>query len=737
MEKTVFLPADRYGYDFIPQDFLPQGKDEYWLRNAQQNSRQDGQQWRRLSRAETEILVRNGNYCQDWDSLLVSDPFEPSLIRGSSFYGLVRLGALRSVALKFHDFCVPSGIRNSTIISCDIGDDVAIQDCSYISHYIIGNGCILSCINEMQTTNHAKFGNGSLKDGEDESVRVWIEVMNEAGGRPILPFEDIIPADAFLWAAYRDDKELTDRLTKITQKRYGGHRGSYGTVGDRSVIKSCTIIKDVAIGSHAYIKGANKLKNLTILSSKQEPTQIGEGVEMVNGIVGYGCRIFYGSKAVRFVMGRNCNLKYGARLVHSVMGDNSTVSCCEILNNLIFPMHEQHHNNSFLIASLVQGMSNMAAAATIGSNHNSRANDGEIRAKRGFWPGLAVSLKHSSCFASFVLIAKGEYPAELNIPMPFSLLSNNTYKNRLELMPAYYWVHNLYALERNSWKVRRRDQRVVKAQHIETDYLAPDTAEEIISAIAMLETWLGDEGLSSDDTTSSDDVLNENLIPCRHLEHSKRGQVILRPREGIVAYRQMLRWYAVKTLAFFMDERPDLNYDGMAALLGTGELVFSAERTPAKRVKDWVNMGGQIVPAFRVDELRGEIGDGKLETWDAIHQVYAQWQEAYPMDKARHAWAVFSMLNDRPGKADDEPLVSAPLLKQELAASLETRRLISDKVYETREKDFRNAFKKATFRNAQEMERVLCPTDEDPFLSQASEEERCYGELVARVMARL
>ncbi len=244
----------------------------------------------------------------------------------------------------------------------------------------------------MQTTNHAKFGNGIIKDGESEDVRVWIDVMNEAGGRSILPFDSMITADAYLWAAYRDDTVMTEKLADITQKQYGSLRGAYGVVGSGATIKSCSVIKDTAIGSCAYIKGANKLKNLTIHSSSEEPTQIGEGVELVNGIVGYACNIFYGAKAVRFVIGRNCSLKYGARLIHSVLGDNSTVSCCEMLNNLIFPVHEQHHNNSFLIASLIQGMSNMAAAATIGSNHNSRANDGEIRAKRGFWPGLAVSL---------------------------------------------------------------------------------------------------------------------------------------------------------------------------------------------------------------------------------------------------------------------------------------------------------------------------------------------------------
>ena len=99
----------------------------------------------------------------------------------------------------------------------------------------------------------------------------------------------------------------------------------------------------------------NKLKNLTIRSSVVEPTQIGEGCELVNGIIGFGCRVFYGVKAIRFVLGNNSSLKYGARLIHSVLGDNSTISCCEVLNNLVFPAHEQHHNNSFLIATLVMG----------------------------------------------------------------------------------------------------------------------------------------------------------------------------------------------------------------------------------------------------------------------------------------------------------------------------------------------------------------------------------------------
>jgi len=717
MTENMNLPRERCGYGFVPDAFLPPGKDEYWLRNTHQ----DQKPWRALNPGEIEILTANGNYCADWNNFLAADPFDPNLIRNSYFYGLVRIGALRDTLLKHHDFCVPSGIRNSTIISCDIGDDAAIQDCAYISHYIIGDGCILSRIDEMQTTNHAKFGNGALKDGESEDVRVWIDVMNEAGGRSILPFENMTAADAFLWAAYRDDTLLIEKLKDITQKNYGGVRGRYGTIGQSSVIKSCSIIKDTAVGPYAYIKGANKLKNITILSSYDEPTQIGEGVELVNGIVGCACHVFYGVKAVRFVIGRNCNLKYGARLIHSVLGDNSTVSCCEILNNLIFPVHEQHHNNSFLIASLIQGQSNIAAAATIGSNHNSRANDGELRARRGFWPGLAVTLKHPSVFASFVIIAKGEYPSEMNIPLPFSLVANNVHKNRLELSPAYFWLHNLYALERNSWKSKARDRRVIKLQHIETDYLAPDTAEEVISGLSILESWLADAGYSPEDMTGTDDGHDIRVIPCRHLEHSKRGQVVKYPLRAIAAYRQMLRWYAVKTIAVFFDARSGLDYPGLCSLLGGG----------GERVTGWVNMGGQLTPSFRVDQLRQDIGAGKLNTWNDIHHEYALWQDYYPLDKARHAWAVLALLS---GEENPE---NAAFLKREFAAAVEIRRWISAQIYASREKDHSNPFRKATFRNDAEMEKVLGKAGDDSFVRVARGEEKIFEELAARVMARI
>ena len=140
-------------------------------------------------------------------------------------------------------------------------------------------------------------------------MRIAVEVMNETASRKVYPFDGMIAADAYLEARYIDDKELQAKLLQLTQERYDSRRGYYGTVGRDTVIKNSAILKDCKIGSSCYIKGASKLKNVTINSSLEEPTQIGEGVVLVNGIVGYGCHIFYSCIAVRFVMGNNSNLK--------------------------------------------------------------------------------------------------------------------------------------------------------------------------------------------------------------------------------------------------------------------------------------------------------------------------------------------------------------------------------------------------------------------------------------------
>ena len=720
MEKVTVLPPERLVNGWIDPSFLPAGKDKYYIRNKQVKAPKGG--WRHLRSDEIERLVKNNNTCTSWDTIWVTDEFEPRMVKNNKFYGTIRIGRVSGNGLQYHDLRLPIGITNSSIHSCDIGDDCAIHDVHYLSHYIVGPRCMLFNIQEMCTTDHAKFGNGIVKDGEEERVRVALQIMNETGCRSVLPFDGIIAADAYMWAKYIDDVQLQERLREITQATFDHHRGYYGTVGEGCVIKNSSIIKDAKIGASCYIKGASKLKNITINSSDREPSQVGENVILVNGIVGYGCRVFYSCTCVKFVLGNNCNIKYGARVIDSILGDNSTISCCEVLNNLIFPAHEQHHNNSFLVAAVVMGQSNMAAGATVGSNHNSRTNDNEIVAGRGFWPGLCSSVKHSSKFASFTLLSKADYPSELNIPLPFSLVSNNARTNELEVMPAFWWMYDMYALARNSWKYQQRDKRITKVQNIEFETFAPDSMEETILARKLLEKWTakawynahpeelpkgglehftdkqlrakGCELLNGDEA-----VVNALDIFGEGMEKGHRKVRLLKVCQSYRAYGDMLIHYAMTNALNYIEANPSETLTTMSALLRS------------RRQREWINLGGQLMMTTDFDRIRTDIREGKLNTWKEIHRRYNDVWRRYPLDKLRHAYLSLCFVL---GTDNIDGLAWQRAIDEEKRI----QQFICDQVYLSRKKDYDNPFRRATYRNDDEMTAAIGTIDSNDFVCQ-------------------
>ena len=714
MDKVTIIDYDRIYQNFIEEKYLHDGHDEYYFRK-QQVGKPDSH-WRHLRSDEVEQLVKNSNSATNWDDIYVTDTFDTSMVRNNRFFGMVRIGSVSRQVLQYHDLRVPIGITDSSIVSCDIGDNAAIHDVHYLANYIIGDNCILFNIQEVSTTDHSKFGNGIIKEGEPEDVRVWLEVMNENGGRRILPFDGMITADAYLWAKYADDSRLQQRLKEITQASMDSHRGYYGTIGQGCVIKNCWILKDCKVGPHCYIKGASKLKNVTINSSEKEPSQIGEGVILVNGITGYGCRIFYSVTATRFVLGDNCQLKYGARLINSVLGDNSTISCCEVLNNLIFPSHEQHHNNSFLISACVMGQSNMAAGATIGSNHNSRGADGEIVASRGFWPGLCSSIKHSSKFASFTLLSKADYPYELNIKLPFCLVSNNMKSDELEVMPAYWWMYNMYAIARNTTKYQSRDKRQRKIQNIEFETFAPDTMEETIEGRKLIELWvakayLRQQGiennlehkelrlLGQDLLVNKPEIVDQLEVFGEGMENGKRKVRINKPCQAYKAYGEMLLYYAVGNIKEYLESDKSNSIDSLNNLM------------EGKRFRKWINLGGQTMPEEYVNQLREDIGNGTLNSWDAIHQRYNDLWADYQQEKLRHSYLtlLYLLQTDTLNHENWNTTVDKAIAIQQY---------IYDQVYLTRKKDYDNPFRNATFDNEKEKEAVVGSIDETSFIKQ-------------------
>src|SRR5215467_21017 len=213
MNEIKKSPVNSLGYNFIPPKYLPKGKNEYWLRNQQNKN---GISYRKLTAFEIEALVRNRNTSDNWNQILVSEAFTPDLVQDCKFFGLIRIGKLEPYYLEFHDLRRPVGLYNSTIISSDLGNNVVIDNVNYLSHYIIGNDVMIVNTNELTTTDHAKFGNGIIKEGERESIRIKLEICNENGGRSIIPFDGMLPGDAWLWSRFRDDEILQERFKDFT-----------------------------------------------------------------------------------------------------------------------------------------------------------------------------------------------------------------------------------------------------------------------------------------------------------------------------------------------------------------------------------------------------------------------------------------------------------------------------------------------------------------------------------------
>ena len=277
----------------------------------------------------------------------------------------------------------------------------------------------------------------------------------------------------------------------------------------------------------------------------------------------------------------------------------------------------------------------MAAGATIGSNHNSRGADGEIVAGRGFWPGLCVSLKHNSKFASFTLIAKGDFPAELHIPIPFSLVSNDVSNDKLVIMPGYWFLYNMYALARNSVKYESRDKRAFKNQLIEYDFLAPDCVNEIFDALLLMKKAVGEAGQKKiGEKFSEEEIVNFGLLLLEQksdlskdeilisgFENTSRKVQLIKVTEAYHLFKELIIYYGITQLLTGIEKEKINSLDQLIKIMGK----------PIR--SEWTNIGGQLVPQPAINKLIRNIHTGKINSWDDVHTFYKESSQQYHQHK--------------------------------------------------------------------------------------------------------
>ncbi len=202
-----------------------------------------------------------------------------------------------------------------------------------------------------------------------------------------------------------------------------------------------------------------------------------------------------------------------------------------------------------------------------------------------------------------------------------------------------------------------------------------------------------------------------------HVEASHRKVVIVKVREGYHAYRQMLHYYAVKNLLAYLQSEPRATLRSMHEALA------------GPRQRQWDNLGGQLIPLPEVIKLISGIKAGKPGSWPEIHRAYDELWAAYPLEKQRHAYGTLLAL------LGVESLTPA-LWRAALDEAMQIQEYIRDQVFLTRQKDYENPFRRATYRNAEEMRAVVGTAEDNSFVKLVRGETETFRNAVSAAKQR-
>ena len=171
----------------------------------------------------------------------------------------------------------------------------------------------------------------------------------------------------------------------------------------------------------------------------------------------------------------------------------------------------------------------------------------------------------------------------------------------------------MYSLFRNYFKFRDRSAGLESMKGVELDFMAPDTAEEILLAISFLEK----------NCKTKKDKSSYVKIPAKGIEKSNRDVKILYPEKAKTAYKEMLIFYCGSVVFEFIGKAPE----NINLLL---KMNYSLERE-----KEWVNACGRLLPKKTVVDAEKAVmknsakSEMKIESWEDMHDYFYAEFELY------------------------------------------------------------------------------------------------------------
>jgi hypothetical protein len=547
--------------------------------------------YRKLTDSEINQLENNGCTSGNWGLVKVTEKFEPKRLHRVTFEGEVELGLFYGKVKVEEGIEKPSGIYNTYLKDCSVGDRVYLSNVGSLAGYDISNDVAVENVGSLLVNKETTFGNG-----------IELEVLNEGGGREIPVFDRLSAQIAYLMVNYRHDRHLTQNLHQIIKDYSNKKKSRRGKLEEGTRILDTTTIKNVYFGSFATVRGAHLLQEGSVMSCREDPVNIGHGVIAKSFIALSGSKIDGGAIVENSFIGQAVKLDKQFSTENSVFFANSEGFHGEAVSVFGGPYTVSHHKSTLLIAGQYSFYN--AGSGTNESNHLYKfgpIHQGTM--ERGSKTG-SFSYLLWPCYIGPFSVVLGKHKSNFDISQfPYSYIDAK--RGRSELIPAI----NLFTIgtrrDAEKWPNRDRRKDPNKLDLIHFHPLNPFVVQKMIRGSDIL----------------------------RDLKEKASGKQEYVPYKGAHIPRLMIK----SALKYYET--------GINVYLG-GALAGRLERSKAETFEElkqelfpyseagegqWVDISGMLSPKSEVDNLCEDIKYGKIfsieDLENAFFRIYREYED--------------------------------------------------------------------------------------------------------------
>jgi NDP-sugar pyrophosphorylase family protein len=386
--------------------------------------------FRKLTPDEIELLKKNNCSAVDWNNINVAEKFIPLQFTNVHFDGQVF-----------------------------IGNNNRIRNVLNLSNYIIEDDVLLENIASVTVEGETAFGNGNK-----------IIVLNEGGGRELIIYDKLSSQIAYLLVTCRHNPEFVSKLETIIRNYSNSRQSKIGKIGKGSSIKNCSIIKNVWIENSAILEGVICLKEGTLLSSKDDPIFIGNGVIAKDFIIQSGSAISDGTLLDNCFIGQSVKIGKQYSAENCAFFSNCEAFHGEAVSIFAGPYTVTHHKSSLLIAAMFSFYN--AGSGSNQSNHMYKlgpVHQGIL--ERGSKTGSFSYMLWPSRVGPFSVVIGKHYTNFDAGEFPFSYINEESGKSLLT--PAMNMFTVGTRRDSQKWPMRDRRKDSVKYDTLHFDLFNP------------------------------------------------------------------------------------------------------------------------------------------------------------------------------------------------------------------------------------------------------------------------